>query len=223
MQEPSESVGYVVRRIRPDVRLESDLPEFEPTGPSKLRGAADAEAALEGASREAERIIARADQAVKERMQALDEAALRRHDAILTKQLFDFHRQLDRELDLVFSDIVRLVRDAVETIIGSYPREDLVQGIVRKALRSIRHDRTCVLIVAMEDAETARMLVDRLIRDGELDSVRVEPDPGLRPGQCRLELNGLRLDVGLDTQLAALEDRLGIVANRPAGPPNGVR
>lgn len=218
MQERPELVGYVVRRVRSGAHAEPAMPEIRSANTSEMASGV-AEGALEGATREAERIVARADRAVKERMEALEDAAKRRHDAILTKQLLDFHRQLDRELDLAFSDIVRLVRDAVETILGSYPHEDLVCGIVRKALRSIRHDRTCVLIVSTAEAETAHLLIDRLIRGGELDSVRVEPDPELRPGQCRLELGGLRLDVGLDAQLTALEARLGIVANRTAAEP----
>jgi flagellar biosynthesis/type III secretory pathway protein FliH len=200
-----ETPGYVLRRLAPGL-ANSAVPAARPSVVDEAR--AEAERLLEQARGKAEAIISRAEGAAKRMLDDLEHKARQQQEQTLASELLALHQQFHADLDHTQAELVRLVRDAVEIIIGSYPDEAVTTGIVRKALQEIGHGHSLVMRVPPGDVDGLQPVIDMLVDRGDVTAARLQPDPDLDPGTCRLEAGGLRLDVGLPAQLEALEARL---------------
>jgi flagellar biosynthesis/type III secretory pathway protein FliH len=207
MQDGVDPSGYLVRRFRRD---EADVAlarrPAEPT-PAE-RAHAEAEKIIADARALAELILDRADETARERAAEIEAQARRRIEASQAEEVLACHRQLQREIDLAHADLVGVVRDCVETILGEYPRERLAERLIRKALDTLGRAKPLLISAAPADVEILRAVAFRLSEADGLGAIRVQPDPDLAAGDCRLEMGGLILDVGVETQLAALDARL---------------
>lgn len=200
-----ETPGYVLRRLAPSP-ANTPVPAGRPTLADEAR--AEAERILQQARGQAEAIISRAEGAAKRMLDDIEHKARQQREQTLATELLALHQRFHADLDHTQAELVRLVRDAVETIIGTYPDEAVTVGIVRKALQEIGHGHTLVMRVPPGDVDGLQPVIDLLVDRGDVSAARLQPDPDLEPGTCRLEAGGLRLEVGLSAQLEALEARL---------------
>lgn len=208
MLDGHEPPGYVLKRLPARTQKPAGMPA-EPAmqSPADL-ARREAELIVEQAKRQAETIISRAEGAANKLVTDIEAKARQRSEEILAQQILAFNRQFHLELDRAYSDMVRLVRDAVEMVIGSFPPEQQVEGLIHKALLDIGQTNGLVLRVPPAEIDRFLQAIDALIARGELTAARVQPDPDLPLGYCRLEASGLHLDIGLASQMAILEARL---------------
>lgn len=200
-----ETIGYVLRRLGPNTATPA-IPAARPSVVDEAR--AEAERILEQARAQSEAIISRAEGAARRMLDDIEHKAREQQEHTLASELLALHQRFHADLDHTQAELVRLVRDAVEMIIGSYPDEAVTTGIVRKALQEIGHGHMLVMRVPPGEVQGLQPVIDMLVDRGDVTAARLQPDPDLEPGTCRLEAGGLRLEVGLPAQLEALEARL---------------
>lgn len=205
--------GYVLRRLAPGASA-GVAPAAAPS--PEMEAKAEAERILDQARSQAEVIISRAEGAARRMLDDIEQKARQQHEQTLATELLTLHQRFHADLDHAQTELVRLVRDAVETIIGTYPDEAVIQGIVDKALQEIGQGHALVMRVPPIDVEALQPVMQILVQRGDVTSARVQPDPDLEPGACRIEAGGLRLEIGLPAQLDALEARLRAGVTEPA-------
>ena len=108
-------------------------------------------------------------------------------------------------------ELVRLAIRIARKIIGEElsTNADAVLGIVREALRSVRHARILLIQVSPEDELTVRERVDSFRSAlGNIVEISVLADPALGRGGCIVESDAGIIDAQLETQLSSLEEAL---------------
>ena len=195
------------------VRLTPGLMRLAPDRP--VLKAADyqdylaAQALIEAAKAEAEAIRARAQAAYAEerargyadgRAEAEDQVADRFMEA--SEQILEYLAGLEMEM-------AEIVHQAVEKVLGELDETDLVQRVVRHALRQARDQKRVLIRVAIGQGEAIQAQLDELLRGfAEIGALDVTEDPRVRPGGCLLETPMGVVDARLETQLENLRQRL---------------
>ncbi|WP_284178541.1 FliH/SctL family protein [Rhabdaerophilum sp. SD176] len=221
MLDEHEPTGYVLKRLPARTQPGANKSaEAVPPSPADL-AKREAEAIIEQARRQADIIISRAEGAATKLVTDIEAKARQRSEDILSQQLLAYHQQFHLELDRAYAEMVRLVRDAVEMVIGSFPPEQQVAGLIHKAVLEIGQNQGLVLRVPPAEMDRFRQAIEALMARGEVISARVQADPDLTPGLCRLEASGLHLDIGLASQLSILEARLKMDSAEPSDPRTG--
>ena len=206
--EPKGYAGRLIRAVPAPETKGAENAASAPAAPVIDPHQAEAERMLSRAQSQAETIISRAEGAAQ---RIRDEAAGRAHeerDLKLTEALLGFSRQIHQELDDIRPVLVRMVIEAVEAIIGTVPKEELAEQMIRRALRDLDQAKAAKLYTSRQDFTAMSTLIAQMAETGERTIQSVEPDSDLAPGICRLEAGGLSIEVGLKSQLDVLESML---------------
>ncbi|MDR2385993.1 MAG: HrpE/YscL family type III secretion apparatus protein [Deltaproteobacteria bacterium] len=109
-------------------------------------------------------------------------------------------------------DLANIVEEAVRKIIGDLPSDQVVVGLVKKALRTMRDDRKILVRVSPEDESAVRTA---LVGTSEswASFLEVRGDGRLNKGDCVLESDLGVVEASVATQLknlsAALKNSIG--------------
>lgn len=112
-------------------------------------------------------------------------------------------------------EIVALVIDAVQKVIGEIDDEELVRRIVRRGLASVRGENRIVVRVSVEDEKIVRDDLKSMLLsdDGSSGYADVVADSTLKHLDCIIETKLGVVDSSLDNQLrilkATLADKVG--------------
>ena len=107
-------------------------------------------------------------------------------------------------LDQIEAALPELVARSVERILGSFDVQALVLPAVAQAMRQLRWGATATLRAAPGCVEPLRALLVEI--GGE--AVRLEADPELAEGNCRLSSELGDVELGVEAQLRALREGL---------------
>ena len=173
--------------------------------------AVEAQALVQAARHEAENLIREAE---RRRDEVYEQAQRAGYDEGLTRwnemvlQAFEAQQQFVKASEQA---LVRLAVRVAEKIIGEHLRSspDVIVGIVREALKSVRSEKGVTIQVNPDHVETVRQSIHRL-RD-LLDStchIKVVANPAVSPGGCIVESELGVVDAQLETQLKCLEEAL---------------
>lgn len=158
------------------------------------RAHAEADAIKAQAKREAEVILVSAEKD--------GEQEARRQAALLLTEIKARHQD---ELNEIKPALTRIVLTAVENILGYLNVDEIAERLVATAIADIGEQSRLVLYASPEDAPTMKRVISSMMARGTVQVARVELDPRLRPGECRLAARGVEVEVGLRDQLEALE------------------
>ena len=164
---------------------------------------------------EEELMLSRAASLYEEKMREGYEEGLARGKEEESMKIMDAVLASISYLEKLEGDVAGLVLQCVERIMGETGREELIRGLVKKALSSMRGDRRLVLRVAPSNEESVRKELAGLFSAAGTESrgfVEIRPDPRLGPSACHLESELGNVDASLSTQLKnlrkAIEERL---------------
>jgi flagellar assembly protein FliH len=202
-------------RVYENARIQA-LADMEAEKTGLLAGARDeAERALAAAGRDAEAIRdrariegeARGFAAGAERARSLlasIESGCAEAERIRTSAFRDAEEEL---VELSLAIARRVIASACEN------SRAVVKETLSKAMSALSGARPLVLSVSPRDRET---VVEILGKEGEGRALRVEADPSISPGGCRLETDAGWIDARIESMLAAMEAGL-----RGSGQPAG--
>jgi flagellar biosynthesis/type III secretory pathway protein FliH len=168
---------------------------------------------------EADQLVARAEAQARSLLnQAMQEGERIRHEAAqqadaerqmrLADELLKFSRRLRKELDDIRPRLARMVVEAVESIIGTLPEDEVAERMIRRGLRDLDAETRVTLHCARADRPTLAAIVERMAEAGEHSISSVDADTDLDPGTCRLESAGVSVELGIRAQLDLLEELL---------------
>lgn len=101
--------------------------------------------------------------------------------------------------------VVDVVSSSVKKVLGEFNKDELVVGIVRKALNNVRSQQKVIIRVAGEDVNAVSEALAVMIQNKSSGFIDIIPDSRLKHGSCILESELGVIDASLETQLLALE------------------
>ena len=101
--------------------------------------------------------------------------------------------------------VVEVVGSSVKKLIGEFNKDELIVGIVRQALNSVRSQQKVIIRVAVEDSNAVSEALAIMIQNKSSGFIDIIPDSRLKHGSCILESELGVIDASLDIQLLALE------------------
>lgn len=119
------------------------------------------------------------------------------------------HEQKERTARQIEVDMVQLILDTVERILGKHIQEDydLILGIVRMAMDKLTYTESLALRVAMEDYDMAMSMKDQILALAEnVDDINIKSDKSLRPGSCIIDAAAGSIDSSVWTQFEQIKE-----------------
>jgi len=175
---------------------------------------------VDGARREAEQIVAKAQQertaSVETGLQLGYEEGLKSWNSILAGA-WQARENLKTEWE---QSLLHLAVRVAEKIIGEQLRlhPDAIVPIVREALKSIGQERQLTLLIHPDHRETVQANLDRLqALVGSSRQIHLVASPDIAPGGCVVESELGVIDAKLETQLKCLEEIL-LSASKKSNP-----
>lgn len=107
------------------------------------------------------------------------------------------------------NDIVYVILQAVEKIVGKYVEEDkdIILNLIKKGMENYNAFDKVTVRVSEEDYELCIKNKDKILKDIEfLDDVNILKDLSLKKGDCVIETNSGVINSGVSTQLRALKN-----------------
>ncbi|MDR2366676.1 MAG: HrpE/YscL family type III secretion apparatus protein [Deltaproteobacteria bacterium] len=104
-------------------------------------------------------------------------------------------------------DLANIVDEAVRKIIGDLPSDEVVVGLVKKALKTMRDDRKILVRVSPEDESAVRTALVGT-SEGWASFLDVRGDGRLSRGDCVLESDLGVVEASVETQLRNLSEAL---------------
>ena len=114
------------------------------------------------------------------------------------------------------SEMVSVILEAVEKIIGKYVEEDkdIILNLIKKGMENYNAFDKVTVRVSEEDYEHCIKNKDKILKDIEfLDDVNILKDLSLKKGDCVIETNSGVINSGVSTQLKALKNLFAGVLN----------
>jgi type III secretion protein L len=170
---------------------------------------AEASALLDEARREAELILAQAQEAAQAMREKGYRDGVREGKQKIAEKMLE---TVQRTVDYMASSeetICEIVVTAVRRVIGEMDDRERIVRIVRNALAVVRSQKRVIVKVAQQDLDTVRGEVDALMRQFPgIEFIEVVADPRLPPQSCILESDMGIVDASIDVQLAAIKKAL---------------
>lgn len=196
-----------------------------PASPSsKIIGVVQREAWIDGyaflaaAKREAASILAKATQDSDQQRSEGFEAGRTAGELDIARLLSDTTTKVDLYLSGLEEDIIDLVLQIVERIVGQMDEIDVAVAIARQAIRHLRHERNLTINVSTAASEAIEHLVATEFTDTTAFPIKIVADPNLEIGRCVLTTPAAVLDTALDGQLSAV--RAALLAARAVATPS---
>lgn len=105
--------------------------------------------------------------------------------------------------------MVDLVMRALRQVVGGMNQQDVVEGIVRRALESTRNESQITVRVSPSQAEWIKGRIQSIMQTfPKIQFLDVQPDQRLAENGCILETEIGVVDATLETQLKAIEKAL---------------
>jgi len=169
----------------------------------------DARAIIDDAQERAEQIVAEAQQAKQiaydEGYQEGFESGKKEQSDVLIKT----HMMCREFMESRQEDIVDLVIAIAHKLLGDLDRDDVVMGLVERALAAHHNAHTMTLRVAPQQYALVNDQLGNLMKKfSGGGQVEVSEDNRVEPGDCLLETSIGVLNASLDTQLSAVENSL---------------
>ncbi len=101
--------------------------------------------------------------------------------------------------------LVDVVSSSIEKVLGEFSREELVVGIVRQALNTVRNQQKILIRVCPDDEKPLREALSLMIQNKKSGFIDIIADQRLKPTSCVLESDLGVIDASLETQLTALK------------------
>jgi type III secretion protein L len=164
---------------------------------------------LKKAEEEAERVKLQAKEAFEQEKklgyaQGLEDGRLE-----LSEQMMDTVTKALDYLESLEGDMVTLVKEAIKKILGGLPDQEVITGVVRKALSLAQSQRRVILRVSNQDKPFVQEKLAEFMRDyASIEFVDLVGDSRLNPGDCLLESELGVIDTGLGTQIKAISNTL---------------
>jgi flagellar assembly protein FliH len=127
----------------------------------------------------------------------------------------EFRGERTRYFSAVESEVVKLALAIAARVLHREAQLDpfLLNGVVRVALEKIAKDSAVVLRVPMNELERWEGVCDA----GQHSALKLVGDEGMQPGECVLETNVGRVELGVSAQLEEIERGFfDLMAQRPA-------
>jgi type III secretion protein L len=169
----------------------------------------EAEELLRKAGEEAERIRLGAREAYAEEKRRGYARGQEEGRLELSEHMLDTVGKALDYLESLEGDMVALVKEAIKKILGDLPGEEIVSGVVRKALSLAQSQRRVTLRVSVQDKPAVQEKLAELLREySSIEFVDIIDDARLKPGDCLLESELGVIDTGLATQIKAISNTL---------------
>lgn len=175
---------------------------------------------VDAARREAEQIVAKAEQerttSVEAGLQLGYEEGLKSWNRLLA-DAWQARENLKTDWE---RSLLQLAVRVAEKIIGEQLRlhPDAIVPIVREALKSLGQERQLTLLIHPDHRETVQANLDRLqALVGSSRQIHLVVNPDIAPGGCVVESELGVIDAKLETQLKCLEEIL-LSASRKSSP-----
>lgn len=109
-------------------------------------------------------------------------------------------------IEALESQLVEVVNNAVNKIIGDFDEKERIVRIVHQALNSVRGSKAITMRVCAEDERILRQELSGFIfsSDRSKGYINLVADPNLKAGDCILETEQGVVDASLDSQLKIL-------------------
>ncbi len=172
---------------------------------------------LQAAEAEAARLRHEAEHWRREREKEGYEAGYKAGFEEALKGLQQLKDEQEKRLDDTEAGLLQLSIKVAEKIVGAElaSRPDAIADIVGQALKAVRHQREIRIRVHPSHAdilERRRASLKSIL--SRAPDVRIQPDPGVRPGGCVIESEVGTIDGELTTQLDMLERALKAAAGK---------
>jgi type III secretion protein L len=167
----------------------------------------DGYAFLEQAKAEAEAIRASATEEVAKAREAGRLEGRAAGEAEASALLMRTHTDVDRYLESIEPQLAVLAMEIVQRVLGHFDEVDLVARAAYQALETLRDESAVVVNVAPDLVQEVQQRLSAF--GAETASVRVAADRHLSGRQCILTTPSTSIDVGVDTQLEAIQASMG--------------
>ncbi|MCR5509720.1 MAG: hypothetical protein K6F54_02000 [Lachnospiraceae bacterium] len=151
-------------------------------------------------------------------VQAQDEYAARMQELEMKEQeLRQTFDAMCSELEPQFISVITSIYERIFNVeLGAY--EPILAQLVANAIRGVESSKTYIVHVSKEDyadiSDAHRALLEEAAPGCQVEIIE---DVGLNRNQCMLETENGIFDVGLDTQLTELRNKLMILSFDPSG------
>lgn len=208
-------------------RIEFD-PEFEPISFERpsfsavieqelLTGIEKAEETIERARKEAARLRKRAKEILAQAVVEKEEERRRGNEegvqeglAQLTERIVEAERAYENRVLETESQIVRMVMEIAEKVIGREVERGAVVDVVKKAISQSVGQKITIRVHPSDFAVIKEKETELLAEIDRTQSITVKEDEAISAGGCILETEMGSVDARLETQLKAIRKALGL-------------
>jgi flagellar biosynthesis/type III secretory pathway protein FliH len=199
--------GYASRILRAEARSVASQDAVVPA-PVVDPVKAEADLLVQRAEMQARTVLTHAMQEAERIRDDAAAAAESERQSRLAEDMLKFSRRMRQEIDDIRPRLARMVVEAVESIIGTLPEDEVAERMLRRGLRDLDADMRVTLHCSRADRPTLAAIVERMAEAGEHSIGAVEADADLETGTCRLESAGVSVELGIRAQLDLLEELL---------------
>jgi len=152
----------------------------------------------------------KAEELYKKRYNEGYEVGVEEGKGIYTEKLMDMVMgQVDSIEDLE-KQLVTVVMEAVNKIIGSFDEKELVTKVVHQGLNAVRGSKSVVMRVSSADEKILHSTLANYLlgRDNPSGYINLVSDPNLHTGDCIIETEQGVVEASLNSQLNILKNSL---------------
>lgn len=165
----------------------------------------EANRTLDEAKRQAEKIVREAQELYESERKRGFEEGLLEAKLEMTEQMISTVEQTVEYLAAVEQDIVDVVGDALEKVIGQIDRDDLIAKTVTYALQVVRSEKSVTVRVAPQSVAGLKAKLNEILASyPAIIELQIQPDSRLDARGCIIESPIGIVDASLDVQLSAL-------------------
>ncbi len=165
----------------------------------------EVELTLEDAKKQAEQILQKAYVEGKKRSDEIIAEAKAKAEMIALSKAAQLNKDFTEELAGVEGKLGKIIADCVRKIIGGLPEKDIERSVLKTALREYGQHHVLSIKVTSKSFDEAWWENWRWAKDNNLDKSLFEKDNSMEDGRCIVNFAGHEIDIGVKTQLDALE------------------
>ncbi len=174
---------------------------------SRLSEANDLLKKVHQSAEEAEK---KAQELYKQRYEEGYEVGVEEGKSLYTEKLMDMVMGQVDSIEGLEKQLVAVVMEAVNKIIGSFDEKELVTKVVHQGLNAVRGSKSVVMRVSLSDEKILRQSLENYLlgRDNPSGYINLMTDPNLKNGDCIIETEQGVVEASLNSQLRILKNSL---------------
>lgn len=166
----------------------------------------DAQAVVDTARREAQRIVREANSQAAEMRRRGHQEGLEEAKGVYADRLMEVAMGSRQQLQALRDSMVGLVTKAIQQFVLETDASELFEAALVRVDALIRHEPYISVHVAPEQEAAFRQALGRLKDEaGWIANVSVQADPALAEGSCVMHTASGTLEIGVDAQLQAFQ------------------